>query len=125
MRRIVPQILLVSMVAACGAFVPVVDLQELSPEQRQKIRSVQVLDDNLLSKRRYSILNVAEGNSCKNLVTDPPASRTNAIEQLKFYALEMGGNAISNIQCSGREGTSVDTNCWELISCTANVLIVR
>lgn len=106
----------------CGSFVPTVKIDELSESQRHQIRQMQIYNQVQLINRNYSILTIVEGNSCQNKIWDPPASRTGAIEQLKFHAFESGGDAITNVQCSGREGTSVRTNCWELISCTAEVI---
>ena len=83
---------------------------------------MQIFNQSQLTTRNYSIQTIVEGNSCQNKVWDPPASRTAAIEQLKFHAIEAGADAITSIQCSGREGTSMRTNCWELISCTAEAI---
>lgn len=110
--------------AGCGSFVPTVNLHELSAAQRHEINSVEIFDAQMLSRENYKILDIAEGNSCQNKLWDPPATRVAAIQQLKYFAREMGGNGISDIRCGDREGTSVRTNCWELISCTANVLKV-
>ena len=110
--------------AGCGSYVPTVNLHELSAAQRHEINSVEVFDTQLLSRANYKILDIAEGHSCQNKTWDPPATRVAAIQQLKYFAREMGGNGISDIRCGGREGTSARTNCWELISCTANVLKV-
>jgi hypothetical protein len=112
-------------VAGCGSFVPTVDLTKLSNEDLHKVRSIQIMDDNKLAEANYQILTVVEGHSCQNKTWDKPATRVGAIEQLKFHAWEYGANAISNIQCGGREGTSVHTNCWELVSCTAHALEVK
>lgn len=114
----------VIVLASCGSFVPTVNLHELSAAQRHEINSVEIFDTQLLSRANYKILDIAEGHSCQNKTWDPPATRVAAIQQLKYFAREMGGNGISDIRCGGREGTSVRTNCWELISCTANVLKV-
>lgn len=72
--------------------------------------------------KKFRVLNIAEGNSCQNKLWDDPATRSGAINQLKYQAYEMQGDAITNIQCGGRERTSLRTNCWELISCTAEVI---
>lgn len=108
--------------AACGSFVPTVDMQTLAPEMKHAVRQIVIYDQNKLQAMEYDILGVAEGHSCQNKMWDPPATRTGAVEQLKYHAWEMGGEGISNIQCGGREGTSAQTNCWELISCTAHVV---
>lgn len=111
-----------SLLAGCGSFVPVVNLRDLPPEQRHAVQSVKILSANQRLDDKAEVLAVVEGHSCKNKVWDAPATRAGAIEQLKFHAREAGANAITNIQCGGREGTSTNTNCWELISCTAEAI---
>lgn len=108
--------------SACGSFVPTVNVSSLTEEQRHKIRQVEIFNSTQILNKNFRVLTIVEGNSCQNKLYDPPATRANAIEQLKFHSLEHGGDGITNIQCSGREGTSLRTNCWELISCTAEVI---
>lgn len=114
--------LLLLVLSGCGSFVPTQDLRDLSPAEMQAVQSVRIYDANLLAEQSYEIIQIVEGNSCQNKIWDPPATRASAIDQIKFYAYEMGADGISDIRCSGREGTSVRTNCWELISCTANAI---
>lgn len=108
--------------SACGSFVPTVNVSTLSEAQRHQIRQVEIFNYAQIQNKSFRVLTIVEGNSCQNKLYDPPATRANAIEQLKFHSLEHGGDGITNIQCSGREGTSLRTNCWELISCTAEVI---
>ena len=115
-------ILSIFLLSGCGSFVPTVDVSKLTEEQRHQIRQIEIFNQVQIQNRKFKVLTVVEGNSCQNKLYDPPATRANAIEQLKFQAVESGGDGITNIQCSGREGTSLRTNCWELISCTAEVI---
>ena len=117
--------LLPLMVSSCGSFVPTKDLGDLSPAELQAVQRVKIYDGNLLAGQSYEIIDIVEGNSCQNKIWDPPATRAAAIDQIKFYTHEMGADGITDVRCSGREGTSVRTNCWELISCTANAIRVH
>jgi len=107
-------------VVSCGSFVPVVKLNELPLELRNKATAMPIIGAG--QKTDYVVVTMIEGNSCKNKMWDPPATRTAAIEQIKFHALEAGAEAVANVQCGQREGTSTNTNCWELISCTAEAV---
>jgi hypothetical protein len=113
---------LLFLLSACGSFVPTVNLNNLTVEQRHSIRQVEIFNYAQIQNREFRVLTIAEGHSCQNKIWDAPATRANAIEQLKHHSLEQEGDGITNVQCSGREGTSVRTNCWELISCTAEVI---
>lgn len=111
-------------ISGCGAFVPVVKLNKLTPAQKNKVIGLPIYNASQLPNMKFEVLTVVEGNSCQNKLYEPPATRVDAINQLKFHANEAGATGITNIQCSGREGTSTRTNCWELISCTAEAIKV-
>lgn len=113
---------IVLFLTSCGSFVPVVKIDELPAQQKNQLQSIKIYDSSQLQGKKYEVLNFVEGNSCKNKMWDPAATRSAAVDQVKFQALEMGANGIRNIQCGAREGTSTNTNCWELISCTAEAI---
>jgi len=101
-----------------------VDLERISADDRAAMENVRFYDAGLLRNKDYEIVSVVEGHSCKNRISDPPASRTAAIEQLKYFAAKQEANGLSEVRCHAREHTSIDTNCWDLITCTANALSV-
>jgi uncharacterized protein YbjQ (UPF0145 family) len=107
-------------VSGCGSFVPVVKIDQQPLEVRNKAMAMPIIGAG--QKADYTVVTMVEGNSCKNKMWDPAATRTAAIEQIKFHALESGADAVANVQCGQREGTSTNTNCWELISCTAEAV---
>jgi hypothetical protein len=122
MKSFVSLLAISSLLAGCGSFVPIVKLNEQTPETRNKVAAVRILGQAQAFSGKYEVLTMVEGHSCQNKLYDPPATRVSAIEQIKFHAYEAGANAITNLQCGGREGTSMRTNCWELISCTAEAI---
>lgn len=107
---------------ASGPRVPVADLDKLSSQQKAAVNNIEIMNQTQLQGKRFKVSGVAEGHSCQWHSSQPPATRSAAIEQLKYYAQKMSGDAISNIECAPKEGTSLATNCWELISCTAEVI---
>jgi len=115
---------LLIVLTGCPAFVPTANLHELTPEERHGIGKIKIYNPAQLHGVKFDVADIVEGNSCQNKLYDPPATRTAAIEQLKYYAHQLGADGITNIVCSGREGTSTRTNCWELISCTAEAIHV-
>ena len=92
---------------------------------RNKVSAIGFLGQSQAVTEKYDVLTVIEGHSCQNKLYDPPATRVAAIEQIKFQAYELDVKAITNLQCGGREGTSLRTNCWELISSTAEAVKLR
>ena len=111
-----------SLLVGCGSFVPVAKLGDLTPTQKNKVQSLEIFSASQLLNTKFKVLTVVEGNSCQNKIWDPAATRPAAIDQLKYFAAEAGADGIANIQCGAREGTSSRTNCWELISCTAEAI---
>lgn len=114
---------LLSFLSACasGPKIPVVNLDKIDSLKRDAINNVAIFNPANLENKKFKVLNIVEGHSCQVLTGDPPVTRTSAIEQLKYFAYQMTGDGITNIKCS-KEGTSLATNCWELISCTAEVI---
>ena len=103
-----------------GPLVPVVDIKNLDSVTKTRLAEVKIITENL--DKSGKILRKIQVTSCKNQFYDPAPSREDAEYQLKFRALESNGNAIANIVCAPKQGTSLVTNCWESITCTADVI---
>jgi len=103
-----------------GLKVPVVDMKNLDSVTKARLDEIKVINSNPDKSGR--ILKRIEVTSCKNQIYDPAPSREDAEFQLKFRALENYGNAIANIVCAPKQGTSLLTNCWESITCTADIV---
>lgn len=98
-----------------GPLVPVVKLdQELKMRLRKEIR---VFDIAELQNKEYRRIGQIEATSCMNKLWDSPASREDAIDQLRYKASALGGNGITNLTCEQREGTNLAKNCWNSVTC--------
>jgi hypothetical protein len=113
---------LIAMIAGCGSFVPTVRMEDLSVEQRRAANDVQIFDQTQLIGKKYKILNIVEGISCKNKLWDHAATKSDAIFQAKYWALQMGADGITSLQCDFPRGTTTTYNCWESITCTAEAI---
>lgn len=114
----------VGLLTGCGAMVPVVDLDKVPAAKRQAVDSVQIYNQTQLNGVSFKVLNIVEGISCKNKVWDHAATRANAISQARYWALELGANGVTNVQCDHPRGTTTTYNCWESITCTAEAIVV-
>ena len=81
----------------CGTFVPVVDVSSLSAQQRRDMLEIEILPLETKPDRPFRILGAIEAYSCKHWIWDPPASRSNALEQLRYRAFELGATAIVEV----------------------------
>ncbi len=62
--------------------------------------------------------------SCKNMMTDPPATRGDALRQLRLKALRMGANAVVNVYFDERGTDAWGTNCWESVTATGDAVVI-
>ncbi len=63
-------------------------------------------------------LGPVEAYSCKHLLWDPPASKGNALQQLRVKAAQMQADAIMDVNFDERGTDTWGTNCWETIQAT-------
>jgi uncharacterized protein YbjQ (UPF0145 family) len=103
--------------SGCATFVPVTDVSKVPKEILQEAYKIKTFtagsDVNYPNIKEY--LGDITAYSCKHLMTDPPASKGNALTQLRLKALELGANGIIDVTFDSR-GTDVwGTNCWESV----------
>ena len=115
-------ILTVSSLAGCGSFVPTVKMEELSADQRRAVNDVEIFNQTQLVGKRFKVLNIVEGISCKNKVWDHAATKSDAIFQTRYWARQHGADGIANLQCDVPRGTTTTYNCWESVTCTAEAV---
>jgi S1-C subfamily serine protease len=113
--------ILVIVTSGCiGPLVPVVDLDY---ESTVKIReAVKVYTPEDIQGIQYKRLGIVEGVSCMNKIWDPPATREDAIDQLRYRSLALGGNGVATVICGGTEGTNLAKNCWTSVTCHATAV---
>ncbi|HSE59612.1 MAG TPA: hypothetical protein VLA99_12995 [Nitrospiraceae bacterium] len=122
LRVLLASIMLGILTGCVGPLVPVVKFDTLSPEERHATLSMPIYNESQLTGRNYSISNVVEGISCKNKTWDPAATKSDAINQAKYWARQQGAEAIMNVQCEVPRGTTTSYNCWESITCIAQAI---
>lgn len=117
-------ILLAILAAACGSNVGAVNVSKLPAPQQAEIQAVQIYDPAQLPALTFQVIDLVEGISCKNMVWDPPASRSAALEQARYQAWKLGANGLTNLDFSAPEGTNYGKNCWESITVSAEAIRV-
>jgi len=106
----------------CGPFIPVVKMSDISKEERHQLAGVDIYTQTQLIGKKYTSLKSVEGNSCKNKLWDPAATKSDAIHQTHYHAMKMGADGITSPNCEYYRETSTSTNCWERITCFARAI---
>lgn len=103
--------------AGCGPFVSVTDLETVPPAVMAEASRVRVYqfgtEQEMPQIAEY--LGPVEAYSCKNLLTDPPASKGDALQQLRIKAAMMEADAIIDVNFDERGTDAWGTNCWETV----------
>lgn len=113
---------LLILVGCVGPRVPVKKIDELPLEERRAVLGLPIYNESQLVGKEYTVINLVEGISCKNKTWDPAATKTDAINQAKYWAREQGAQGVMNLQCDLPRGTTTSYNCWESITCTGQAI---
>lgn len=116
MKKLIVALFLLTL-SGCATFLPVTDVSKVPKEILQEAYKIKTFtagsDVNYPNIKEY--LGDITAYSCKHFMTDPPASKGDALTQLRLKALELGANGIIDVTFDSR-GTDVwGTNCWESV----------
>lgn len=109
------------LLGACTAFVDIVKVDQLPPETRAAMANVAIYTDHQPRDIKYDVVASMDATSCKGLAIDPPATRANALDQLKYKALKAGANAVIGVSCT-RTGVDYGANCWQTVVCAGTAV---
>lgn len=131
MLKNITLISLIILIAGCAP--TTVDLSTLRPHEIRKMDAVKVLEEKDLNKN-FKVIKKVKGTSCVEIKQEtagiflPPtfkvvknSSRDEAVDQVKFYAVETGGNAITNLECEYNRSSGA---CWGEVKCSADIIQV-
>tara|TARA_X000000368_G_scaffold368579_1_gene316613 strand:+ start:290 stop:688 length:399 start_codon:yes stop_codon:yes gene_type:complete len=115
------------LITSCGPKVEVLKLSELSKDVLTEASKVQVfrLDNPTPKPDIKNYVGEVVAYSCKHLMTDPPASKGNALTQLKVKAVNLGANGIIDITFDTRGTDAWGTNCWESVQASGTAVIFK
>jgi hypothetical protein len=113
--QVLPVVFIFVLGGCVGSLVPVVKLDKDSAMRLRK--EIRVFDIAELQNKEYRRLGQIEATSCMNKLWDSPASKEDAIDQLRYKASALGGNGITNLFCEKCEGTDLAKNCWNSVTC--------
>jgi hypothetical protein len=108
---------LLGLLLLSGCFGPRVSVLRLREDDAQRLaQEVPILDaDAPVSAMDH--LDEVSAVSCRNKIWDKTASEEDALNQLRYRATLMGGNALAPVLCERPEGTNLLRNCWTSVTC--------
>ena len=75
--------------------------------------------------RLYSVIGPIDAYSCKHLIWEKPASKGDALNQLKYKAHTKGANAIMDVEFDKRDTDTFGTNCWETVQASGVAIKIQ
>ncbi len=116
MTRFFSVLILLTLVS-CGPMVPVLDTDKLSSSQLDTASKVKIytLGNSADAPDIDSFLTHIEAYSCKHLIWDPPASKNDALIQLRTKAAELGADGVIDVTFDKQGTDTFGTNCWESV----------
>lgn len=111
---------------ACGPrpWAQGINMSHVPPDETQAALAVRVFDQTLPPPTPSKIIGEVRATSCKNKLWDAPATRGDALAQLRLKALRMGGNAVVAVTYDERGKDALGTNCWESVTATGTAVVL-
>lgn len=105
------------LITGCAPFVPVADLSKVPPVEMTEMMKIRVftVDSGTSYPQVASVLGEVSAYSCKHLLTDPPASKGDALKRLRLEALKLQADAVIDVTFDTRGTDAWGTNCWETV----------
>lgn len=111
---------------ACSPFVDRMKISEVPPTELQASLAVQVVDQTLAQPTNIGrYIGPVEAWSCKHLMTSKPATKSDAIEQLRVKALRMGANAVIGVTYDEKGTDALGTNCWQTVHAAGTAVVLN
>ena len=127
MRKLVLILLSSLILSSCGPKVDVLDLSTVDQKILTEASTVQIFKlDNAQPKPEIKeYVGEITAYSCKHLSWDPPASKGDALKQLKVKAVRQGANGVIDITFDARGTDTFGTNCWESVQASGTAVVFK
>ncbi|MEY3286058.1 MAG: hypothetical protein RL500_788 [Pseudomonadota bacterium] len=119
--RVVLIIFASAVLASCASSANVIAMDAAT--QLRLASQVRIFDSGEVPTSPVKQIGPVEGISCMRNYYDSGPSESVARAQLRFRAIEAGGNALVGVSCQA-EGTSLSKNCWSSITCRGQAIRV-
>ena len=106
----------IGLLGGCGTGIEIAKIDQLPPETRAAMAEVALFNEHRPKDLRYKVLSSVESLSCRHFAWDPAPTLNDSLEQLKYKAIQAGGNAVIGVSCT-RTGVDYGTNCFKSVIC--------
>ncbi|HXP32023.1 MAG TPA: Rcs stress response system protein RcsF [Stellaceae bacterium] len=108
----------IALVGCIPPQIPTMNVAAVPPSERAAAAKVRVFPPGAATEPTdFDYVGPVEGNSCKHLLWDPPASQSDALEQMRINALRMSATAVMDFTCTMASTDVYGTNCWNSVHC--------
>ena len=113
--------------SSCRPKVDILDLSTVDQKILTEASKVQIFKlDNAQPKPEIEkYVGEITAYSCKHLSWDPPASKGDALKQLKVKAVRQGANGVIDITFDARGTDTFGTNCWESVQASGTAVVFK
>lgn len=128
MGKIAPAtVAVVALLAACGPMPQIehLDMSEQNKAEIARSMNVQIFEGGTRAPEIEKFLASLDATSCKNLMWEPPATKGNALRQLRLKAYRIGADAVINVYFDTRGTDAWGTNCWESVTATGDAVTLK
>ncbi len=105
-----------------GCIGPLVDVTKVDDATAVDLEKAIVVLEPASTPRSAAVLGPLTATSCMNKLWDKPATKEDAVSQLRHHARVRGANAVGNLMCEQTEGTSLAKNCWSSVTCSGSAM---
>lgn len=112
------------LLSACGPrpWAQGINMSKVPPDEAKAALAIRVFDQTLPPPTPGTIIGEVRATSCKNKVWQPPATRGDALAQLRLKALRMGANAVIAVTYDEHGTDALGTNCWNSVTATGTAV---
>jgi hypothetical protein len=105
---------------AAGA--PAKKIESLSPEARHAVLELPIYNEGELTGKEHAILDSVTGTSCQYRISDSAPTETNAINEARYWAKDLGAEGLKNVKCDAPRAKTLFNRCRESITCTGQAI---
>lgn len=125
--RIVEAITVAALLCGCAPFVPHEDIRKVPAADMSAAMNIPVysIEGGTAHPPIDRVLGEVTAYSCKFMLTDPPASKGDALLRLRLEAHKLGADAIIDVTFDTRGTDAYGTNCWQTVQASGQAVKLK